>query len=129
MARKIENAVALLQGVKNVYTMNVEFYTGIDARLEAPMLLPPVPDPVDLHAARGDGCDGRSLAVRFGFGALIREHGARLLDDREQLGRGLEEVGLINHASPAPIFYAPALDPAGIGAPAGTLARRMWPGA
>jgi hypoxanthine phosphoribosyltransferase len=32
--------------------MNVEFYTGIDERLEAPLLLPPVPDPVDLRRAR-----------------------------------------------------------------------------
>jgi hypothetical protein len=33
--------------VKNTYTMNVEFYTGVDERLEMPMLLPPVPDLVD----------------------------------------------------------------------------------
>ena len=32
--------------------MNVEFYTGIDQRLEAPIVLPPVPDPVDLRASR-----------------------------------------------------------------------------
>jgi hypoxanthine phosphoribosyltransferase len=34
-------------GVKNTFTMNVEFYTGIDERLEMPMILPPVPDLVD----------------------------------------------------------------------------------
>ena len=45
-------ALGYALGVKNTFTMNVEFYTGIDARLEAPMLLPPVPDPVDLRAAR-----------------------------------------------------------------------------
>jgi hypoxanthine phosphoribosyltransferase len=45
-------ALAYALGVKNTFTMNVEFYTGIDARLDAPMLLPPVPDPVDLRAAR-----------------------------------------------------------------------------
>jgi hypoxanthine phosphoribosyltransferase len=38
--------------VKNTYTMNVEFYTGIDERLEMPMILPPVPDFVDLGEAR-----------------------------------------------------------------------------
>ena len=38
--------------MKNTFTMNVEFYTGIDERLEMPMLLPPVPDLVDLHEAR-----------------------------------------------------------------------------
>src|SRR5437764_6502932 len=27
--------------------MNVEFYTGVDERLELPMILPPVPDLVD----------------------------------------------------------------------------------
>jgi hypoxanthine phosphoribosyltransferase len=34
-------------GVKNTFTMNVEFYTGIDERLPMPMILPPVPDLVD----------------------------------------------------------------------------------
>ena len=38
--------------VKNTWTMNVEFYTGVDERLDVPMLLPPVPDLVDLEAAR-----------------------------------------------------------------------------
>jgi hypoxanthine phosphoribosyltransferase len=31
--------------------MNVEFYTGVDERLDAPMILPPVPDLVDLAEA------------------------------------------------------------------------------
>ncbi|GAB3450094.1 phosphoribosyltransferase [Phycicoccus ginsengisoli] len=39
-------------GVKNTYTMNVEFYTGVDERLEVPRILPPAPDFVDLHDAR-----------------------------------------------------------------------------
>ena len=38
--------------VKNAWTMNVEFYTGVDERLDVPMLLPPVPDLVDLETAR-----------------------------------------------------------------------------
>jgi uncharacterized protein len=38
--------------VKNLFTMNVEFYTGMDARLPVPMILPPVPELVDLHEAR-----------------------------------------------------------------------------
>lgn len=38
--------------VKNTWTMNVEFYTGVDERLEVPMILPPVPDLVDLESAR-----------------------------------------------------------------------------
>jgi hypoxanthine phosphoribosyltransferase len=39
-------------GVKNVYTMNVEFYTGVEERLEVPRILPPAPDFVDLDDAR-----------------------------------------------------------------------------
>jgi uncharacterized protein len=38
--------------VKNTWTMNVEFYTGIEERLEVPMILPPVPELVDLETAR-----------------------------------------------------------------------------
>ena len=48
----IAGALGYALGVKNTFTMNVEFYTGIDERLELPMLLPPVPDLVDLSAAR-----------------------------------------------------------------------------
>ena len=32
--------------------MNVEFYTGVDERLDVPMILPPVPELVDLEEAR-----------------------------------------------------------------------------
>ncbi len=39
-------------GVKNTFTMNVEFYTGVDERLELPMILPPVPDLVDFAETR-----------------------------------------------------------------------------
>jgi uncharacterized protein len=39
-------------GVKNTFTMNVEFYTGIDTRLDMPMILPPVPDLVDFAETR-----------------------------------------------------------------------------
>jgi uncharacterized protein len=40
-------ALGYALGVKNTFTMNVEFYTGVDERLELPMILPPVPDLVD----------------------------------------------------------------------------------
>jgi hypoxanthine phosphoribosyltransferase len=30
--------------VKNLYTMNVEFYTGVDERMDVPLILPPVPE-------------------------------------------------------------------------------------
>jgi hypoxanthine phosphoribosyltransferase len=39
-------------GVKNTFTMNVEFYTGVDERLDLPMILPPVPDLVDFQETR-----------------------------------------------------------------------------
>src|SRR6185436_14318326 len=68
-------------GVKNTFTMNVEFYTGIDERLAMPMLLPPVPDLVDFSETRvliaddvadtgatlalvKDSCQGRVAEVR-----------------------------------------------------------------
>ena len=38
-------------GVKNAFIMSVEFYTGIDERLEMPVVLPPVPSKVDLSGA------------------------------------------------------------------------------
>jgi uncharacterized protein len=48
----VAGALSYALDVKNTFTMNVEFYTGIDERLPAPLLLPPVPDPVDLRQAR-----------------------------------------------------------------------------
>lgn len=37
--------------VKNLHVMNVEFYTGVDQRLDLPVMLPPVPSTVDLTGA------------------------------------------------------------------------------
>ncbi|WP_405495587.1 phosphoribosyltransferase [Nocardia sp. NBC_00511] len=37
--------------VKNLHVMNVEFYTGVDQRLDLPVMLPPVPSAVDLTGA------------------------------------------------------------------------------
>ena len=48
----IGGALGYALAVKNVYTMNVEFYTGVDERLEVPRILPPAPDFVDLGHAR-----------------------------------------------------------------------------
>jgi uncharacterized protein len=47
----VGGAISYALDVKNTFTMNVEFYTGIDERLEMPMILPPVPDLVDLGEA------------------------------------------------------------------------------
>ncbi|CAN5761376.1 phosphoribosyltransferase [soil metagenome] len=38
--------------VKNLYVMNLEFYTGIGTRLEVPMVLPPHLDPGGLRDTR-----------------------------------------------------------------------------
>jgi hypoxanthine phosphoribosyltransferase len=38
-------------GVKNAFMMSVEFYTGVDERLDMPVVLPPVPNRVDLSGA------------------------------------------------------------------------------
>jgi uncharacterized protein len=38
--------------VKNLYTMNVEFYTGVDERLEVPLILPPTPNLEELKDAK-----------------------------------------------------------------------------
>ena len=48
----IGGALGYALGVKNTYTMNVEFYTGVDQRLEVPRILPPAPDFVDLGEAK-----------------------------------------------------------------------------
>jgi uncharacterized protein len=68
----VAGALSYALGVKNTFTMNVEFYTGVDERLPVPMLLPPVPDLVDLHDARmliaDDVADtGQTLALVKGF--------------------------------------------------------------
>ena len=39
----VAGALSYALDVKNRFTMNVEFYTGVDERLPVPMLLPPVP--------------------------------------------------------------------------------------
>jgi hypothetical protein len=44
----IGGALGYALGVKNTFTMSVEFYTGIDERLALPVVLPPIPNKVDL---------------------------------------------------------------------------------
>ena len=48
----IGGALGYALGVKNTYTMNVEYHTGVDERLEVPRILPPAPDFVDLGDAK-----------------------------------------------------------------------------
>ena len=44
-------ALGYALGVKNSFTMSVEFYTGVDQRLPMPVVLPPIPNKVDLNGA------------------------------------------------------------------------------
>ncbi|MFI5780871.1 phosphoribosyltransferase [Nocardia sp. NPDC051570] len=48
----VAGALGYALDVKNLHVMNVEFYTGIDQRLDMPVMLPPVPSAVDLAGAR-----------------------------------------------------------------------------
>ena len=43
--------IAYALNVKNLFTVNVEFYTGVDERLEFPVMLPPLLDVVDIAGA------------------------------------------------------------------------------
>ena len=38
--------------IKNIFVMNVEYYTGVDERLEVPVMLPPYLELVNLDSAR-----------------------------------------------------------------------------
>jgi hypoxanthine phosphoribosyltransferase len=48
----VGGALGYALGVKNVFVMNIEFYTGVDERLDLPVVLPPTPDAVDLTGAK-----------------------------------------------------------------------------
>ncbi len=68
----VAGALGYALGVKNLYTMNVEFYTGVDERLDVPMILPPVPDLDALAHAKvliaDDVADtGKTLALVHDF--------------------------------------------------------------
>ena len=48
----VAGALGYALDIKNTFTMNVEFYTGVDERLDVPVMLPPMPNVVDLGGAR-----------------------------------------------------------------------------
>ena len=48
----VAGALGYALGVKNTFTMNVEFYTGVDERLDFPVMLPPLLNAVDIAGAR-----------------------------------------------------------------------------
>jgi len=45
----VAGALAYALSVKNCFAMNVEFYTGVDERLDIPVMLPPTLDMVDIR--------------------------------------------------------------------------------
>ncbi len=48
----IAGSLGYALSVKNLYVMNLEFYTGVDVRLDVPIMLPPYLDKVDLSGAK-----------------------------------------------------------------------------
>ena len=44
----VAGALAYALSVKNCFTVNVEFYTGVDERIDVPVMLPPTLDLVDM---------------------------------------------------------------------------------
>jgi len=68
----IAGSLGYALSVKNLYVMNVEYYTGVDERLDVPVVLPPYVDVVDLRDTKvlivDDVADtGHTLA-------LVRDH-------------------------------------------------------
>ena len=60
----IGGALGYAMSVKNTYTMNVEFYTGVDERLDVPMILPPTPELVDCRRRRSRSRQTRGTRAR-----------------------------------------------------------------
>ncbi|HEX3003745.1 MAG TPA: phosphoribosyltransferase, partial [Angustibacter sp.] len=76
----IAGGLSYVLGVKNVHLVSVEFYTGVGETLPLPVLLPPVPNAVDLREKRvlvvDDVADsGHTLRLVHDF---CRDHVAEL---------------------------------------------------
>ena len=83
----VAGALGYALDVKNLHVMNIEFYTGVDERLDMPVMLPPVPNVVDLAGARVqdarfDGADLRGARVDPTFWTSARLRTAKV--DLEQ---------------------------------------------
>jgi len=94
----VGGALAYTLGIKNTFTMSVEFYTGIDERLPVPMLLPPIPDLVDMHEQRvliaDDVADtGATLSLVKGFcNGMLGEVKCAVLYEKPRSGVRCEYV-------------------------------------
>ena len=101
----VAGAMGYALGVKNVFTLNVEFYTGEDQRLALPMMLPPVPDPselsraprADLRRRRRHGRDARARAALLRAPRRRGAHRGALREDA--LGRA-QRLRLAPHRTP-----------------------------
>jgi hypoxanthine phosphoribosyltransferase len=77
-------------GVKNAFMMSVEYYTGVDERLEMPIVLPPVPNKIDLSGTvvlvADDVADsGHTLKMVMDFCAeSVREVRSAVLYEKPQ---------------------------------------------
>ena len=72
----VAGALSYALGVKNCGAMNVEFYTGVDQRLDVPVVLPPTLDVLDITGLNvliaDDVADtGKTLELVFSF---LTEH-------------------------------------------------------
>ena len=92
-------ALGYALSVKNTYTMNVEFYTGVNERLAVPMILPPVPSLVDIKDSKVLIVDDVDISpVRPGIdqGQGWNAHRRRLAPGR----RGGGDPGTADQAAP-----------------------------
>ena len=90
----VAGALGYALSVKNLHVMNVEYYTGIEERLEVPMILPPTPELVDLTEAKvlvaDDVADtGHTLALvkEFCHGKVAEVRSAVLFEKPRSLVR------------------------------------------
>ena len=72
----VAGALSYALGVKNCGALNVEFYTGVDQRLDVPVVLPPTLDVLDITGLNvliaDDVADtGKTLELVFSF---LTEH-------------------------------------------------------
>jgi len=86
----IAGGIAYALGAKVVGTLNVEFYTGVDARLDEPVVLPPIFDMTHIAGARAllvdDVADtGRTLELVLDLvGRHVAEVRSAVLYDKPQ---------------------------------------------
>jgi hypoxanthine phosphoribosyltransferase len=72
-------ALGYALGIKNIHIMNIEFYTDVDERLPLPIVLPPVPQEIDLKAKHVLVVD--DVADTGGTLKLVRDFCARHVHD------------------------------------------------